>query len=109
MSTTCFSSLSGYLYCNNPNKYTVRQNRRSRWYVAALGQDVDVHTPHWHGNVVVCCMLMSFLSFFQAQGPVFKDVVEVVPGSTLTLDMVADDAGTWLYVRSVNFASGSYF
>ena len=25
---------------------------RVRWYVFALGTEVDLHTPHWHGNNV---------------------------------------------------------
>ena len=30
----------------------IKKNSRVRWYVFALGTEVDLHTPHWHGNNV---------------------------------------------------------
>ena len=29
---------------------TMRQGERVRWYVMGMGTEVDLHTPHWHGN-----------------------------------------------------------
>ena len=31
---------------------TLKQGSRVRWYVFALGDVNDLHTPHWHGNNV---------------------------------------------------------
>jgi len=60
-----------------------------RWYVMCMGTEVDLHTPHWHGNdVVVNGMRM--------------DVVSLLPASMVTADMVPDDKGIWLFHCHVN-------
>lgn len=41
--------VNGYLYGNGP-VVTVRKGERVRWYLMAMGTEVDMHTPHWHGN-----------------------------------------------------------
>src|SRR6185369_5218862 len=43
------------------------------------------HTPHWHGLRVV------------EDGRKRTDVVELLPASMKVADMVADNAGTWLF------------
>jgi hypothetical protein len=30
----------------------MKRGDRVRWYVMTLGGSVNIHTPHWHGNVV---------------------------------------------------------
>jgi hypothetical protein len=32
---------------------TMKKGERVRWYLVALGGQFSVHTPHWHGNVVL--------------------------------------------------------
>jgi len=32
---------------------TMKKGERVRWYLVALGEQLSVHTPHWHGNVVL--------------------------------------------------------
>lgn len=49
---------------------------RVRWYVAALGDEVDVHVPRWHGHTVVNHGHRT-------------DSVELLPAVMLTVDMVA--------------------
>lgn len=55
----------------------------------SLGTEVNLHTPHWHGNTVL------------ANGH-RKDVVELLPAATLVADMVPDAAGIWMYHCHVN-------
>ena len=81
-------SINGYLYGNQP-MVTLRKGQHVRWYVMAMGTEVDLHTPHWHGNdVTVNGMRM--------------DVVDLLPASMITADMVPDNAGTWLFHCHVN-------
>ncbi len=40
-------SINGYVYGNGP-LMTLRQGQRVRWHVMSMGNEVDLHTPHWH-------------------------------------------------------------
>lgn len=83
-------SVNGYVYGNLPlESITMHLGERVRWYVIAQGTEVDLHTPHWHGNTV---LLMGMRT----------DVVELLPMSMKVADMVPDDVGTWLYHCHVN-------
>ncbi|HEX9435628.1 MAG TPA: multicopper oxidase domain-containing protein, partial [Candidatus Limnocylindria bacterium] len=62
---------------------TVRNGARVRWYVLGMGNEVDLHTPHWHGKTLLHAGRRT-------------DVIELLPGSMATADMIADDPGTWL-------------
>jgi hephaestin len=55
----------------------------------AMGTEVDLHTPHWHGNDVV------------AHG-MRMDSVDLMPASMVAADMVPDNAGVWLFHCHVN-------
>jgi hephaestin len=76
-------SINGYLYGTGP-MITVRRGERVRWYVMDMGTEVDLHTPHWHGNDVTV-------------GGMRMDVVSLLPASMIVADMVPDDPGTWLF------------
>jgi hephaestin len=81
-------SVNGYVFGNSPMP-TLRRGERVRWYVMSMGTEVDLHTPHWHGNdVLVAGMRM--------------DVVSLLPASMVVADMVPDDPGTWLFHCHVN-------
>ncbi len=80
--------INGYVYGNMPVP-TMKQGEKVRWYMMALGTEVDLHTPHWHGNTVL------------ADGH-RKDVVELLPATTLVVDMVPDAVGVWMYHCHVN-------
>ncbi len=81
-------SVNGYVYGNQP-VVTLRRGSHVRWYVMSMGTEVDLHTPHWHGNdVTVNGMRM--------------DVVSLLPAGMVTADMVPDDPGTWLFHCHVN-------
>lgn len=81
-------ALNGYLYGNMP-EIVVKVGQRVRWYVFALGNEVDLHTPHWHGNTVL-------------ESGRRRDEVELLPATQLVADMVPDNPGKWLMHCHVN-------
>ncbi len=81
-------SINGYVYGSMPMPQ-MRIGERVRWYMMTLGTEVDLHTPHWHGNTVLV-------------GGHRKDVVELLPATTLVADMVPDAPGIWMYHCHVN-------
>src|SRR5919197_2673610 len=67
-------SIDGYVFGNQP-LVTLNQGERVRWYVMSMGTEVDLHTPHWHGNsVTVNGMRM--------------DTVSLLPAAMVVADMV---------------------
>ena len=76
-------TINGYMFANTP-MMTMKKGERVRWYLVTIGEGVNLHTPHWHGNVVL------------ADGK-RTDVVSLTPAQMLTVDMVPDDPGTWLF------------
>jgi FtsP/CotA-like multicopper oxidase with cupredoxin domain len=77
-------SINGYVYGNGP-LMKMRLGERVRWYVMSMGTEVDLHTPHWHGNTVTTMMGMRI------------DVLQLIAGSMQTADMQPDDQGIWLF------------
>ena len=78
-----FYSINGYIFGNLPG-LVMKQGARVRWYLLGMGNEIDLHTPHWHGETVT-------------EGARRTDVVELLPGSMVTVDMVADNPGTWMF------------
>jgi FtsP/CotA-like multicopper oxidase with cupredoxin domain len=78
-----FYSINGYIFGNLPD-LTMKQGERVRWYLLGMGSEEDLHSPHWHGKVVT-------------YGRRHTDVVELLPGSMATVDMKADNPGTWMF------------
>jgi manganese oxidase len=76
-------TMNGYIYGNMP-LLTMKKGERVRWYLLTIGEFPSIHTPHWHGNVVL-------------QSGKRTDVVTLLPAQMETVDMVPDDPGTWLY------------
>ncbi|HVE25558.1 MAG TPA: multicopper oxidase domain-containing protein [Sporichthya sp.] len=76
-------AINGYLYGNGPI-VKLRKGERVRWYLMAMGTEVDLHTPHWHGNTAVVNGMRT-------------DVVNLLPASMLAADMTPDAVGTWLF------------
>ncbi len=83
-------SINGYVFGSLPlETMTMRKGERVRWYLMGMGTEVDLHTPHWHGNTVVAMGMRT-------------DVVNLLPASMVVADMVPDDVGTWLFHCHVN-------
>lgn len=81
-------SINGYLFGGMPG-LVMKQGENVRWYTMGMGGEMDLHTPHWHGNTLL-------------QNGMCVDVTELLPASMKTLDMIPDDAGIWLYHCHVN-------
>jgi len=77
------SSINGFMYANMPIM-TMKKGERVRWYVVTIGELANIHTPHWHGNVVM-------------QDGHRTDVLSLNPAQMATVDMIPDDPGTWMY------------
>jgi Multicopper oxidase len=78
-----FHSMNGFIFGNVPG-LLIQQGERVRWHLLSMGNEKDLHTPHWHGKVV------DF-------GKRHTDVIELLPGSMATADMTADNPGTWMF------------
>jgi FtsP/CotA-like multicopper oxidase with cupredoxin domain len=81
-------SINGYVYGNGP-VVTLKKGQRVRWYIFTLGTEVDLHTPHWHGNTVTTMGMRT-------------DMAHLLPGDMMIADMQPDDVGTWLFHCHVN-------
>jgi len=81
-------TINGFIFANLP-LLTMKQGEHVRWYLLGMGGESDLHTPHWHGNSVLC------------QGR-RTDVVELLPASMKVADMIPDNPGVWMYHCHVN-------
>ncbi len=81
-------SINGYVYGSMPMP-KMKVGEHVRWYLFALGTEVDLHTPHWHGNTAVV-------------GGHRQDTVSLLPATTIVADMVPDDPGIWMFHCHVN-------
>ena len=77
------STINGYMYGNGP-KIVMYKGERVRWYVMTMGEGINLHTPHWHGNVL------------EVRGKRL-DVFTIGPAEFVTADMVPDMAGSWMF------------
>jgi manganese oxidase len=77
------ATINGYIYGNGP-MMTMKKGEHVRWYLITMGEGANIHTPHWHGNVVVDHGQRT-------------DVISIMPAQMKTVDMVPDDPGIWLY------------
>ncbi|MCP4329213.1 MAG: multicopper oxidase domain-containing protein [Alphaproteobacteria bacterium] len=80
--------INGYIYGNLPG-LKMNAGERTRWYTLALGTEVDLHTPHWHGN--------TGLSDGRR-----VDVVDLLPASSRVVDVTPDSQGVWMFHCHVN-------
>jgi FtsP/CotA-like multicopper oxidase with cupredoxin domain len=76
-------AINGFVYGNLPG-LTMQEGERVRWYLMGMGTEVDLHTPHWHGNTATAAGMRT-------------DVVNLLPASMMVADMQPDAAGKWLF------------
>lgn len=82
--------INGFVFGNQPlESLTMLLGERVRWYMLGMGNEVDLHTPHWHGQTGIV---------FGAR----TDIIELLPASMKIFDMVADNPGIWLLHCHVN-------
>jgi FtsP/CotA-like multicopper oxidase with cupredoxin domain len=78
-------AINGLIF-DNLQGLVMNKGDKVRWHLLGMGNEVDIHTPHWHGGVVL-----------NRESNVYTDVVELLPGSMKTVDMLADNPGQWMY------------
>jgi len=78
-----FHTINGVIFGNLPG-LVMKKGDKVRWYLLGMGNEKDLHTPHWHGETV-------------QYGQRHTDVVELLPASMVTVDMLADNPGTWMF------------
>lgn len=83
-----FYAINGYIFGNLPG-LMMPEGAKVRWYLLGMGNEIDIHSPHWHGKTVF-------------DGRRNTDVVELQPGSMATVDMIADNPGSWMFHCHVN-------
>jgi FtsP/CotA-like multicopper oxidase with cupredoxin domain len=81
-------SINGYLYGNGPG-FDAKPGERVRWYLMGMGTEVDLHTPHWHGQTATVMGMRT-------------DVTSLLPGTMIVADMQPDEPGKWLFHCHVN-------
>ena len=76
-------SINGYIF-GNLRGLEANNGDKVRWYLLGMGNELDLHTPHWHGKTLLYENRRT-------------DVIELLPASMATADMIADNPGTWLF------------
>ena len=80
-------SINGYIF-GNLKGLLMENGEKVRWHVLGMGNEVDLHTPHWHGKTVTMGRWLA------AQR---TDVIQLLPAGMISADMKADNPGEWLY------------
>ncbi|XP_047443228.1 ceruloplasmin [Mugil cephalus] len=80
--------INGYLYGNLPG-LSMCQGNKIQWHLMALGNEVDMHSVHFHGQILT------------TQGH-HTDTVSLFPASSAMAEMEADNPGHWLLTCTVN-------
>jgi hypothetical protein len=78
-----YYAINGFIFGNLPG-LMMKKGDKVRWHLLGMGNEIDVHSPHWHGETVT------------DEGR-NTDVIELLPGSMRTVDMLADNPGTWMF------------
>ncbi|KAM9357553.1 ceruloplasmin [Symphorus nematophorus] len=78
--------INGLMY-GNLNGLNMEVGDKVYWYLMAMGNDVDIHTVHWHGHSV---------EYKLGGGPHRTDVYELFPANFQTVKMRPQYPGTWL-------------
>uniref|UniRef100_A0A8C3PVI4 ferroxidase n=1 Tax=Chrysolophus pictus TaxID=9089 RepID=A0A8C3PVI4_CHRPC len=78
-------AINGRLYANLPG-LTMFEGEWVNWYLLGMGQEIDVHTVHFHAE-----------TFIYKSGKSYRaDVVDLFPGTFEMVEMLAGNPGTWL-------------
>ncbi|KAH0625203.1 hypothetical protein JD844_033429 [Phrynosoma platyrhinos] len=78
-------TINGKIY-DNLHGLTMNEGENTNWYLIGMGNEIDLHTVHFHGE--------SFL--FKMDHDHRGDVYDLFPGTFQTVELVAFNPGTWL-------------
>jgi hephaestin len=77
------ANMNGFQFANMPMP-VMHLGEHVRWYSLTIGEGLNFHTPHWHGNAIV-------------NNGNRVDVLNIAPAQSVVADMIPDNPGTWLY------------
>nr|XP_015196687.1 PREDICTED: hephaestin-like protein 1 [Lepisosteus oculatus] len=78
-------AINGKLY-GNLHGLTMTEGEKTDWYLLGMGNEVDIHTVHFHAQ--------SFI--YKTERSHRGDVYDLFPGTFQTVELLADNPGTWL-------------
>ncbi|KAG7484346.1 hypothetical protein MATL_G00048630 [Megalops atlanticus] len=78
-------AINGKLY-GNLHGLTLVEGEKADWYLLGMGNEVDIHPVHFHKQ--------SFI--YRTDQAHRADVYNLFPGTSQTVEMVAEISGTWL-------------
>ncbi|HUZ61080.1 MAG TPA: multicopper oxidase domain-containing protein [Hanamia sp.] len=76
-------TINGYSFGSMP-MMTMRKGEKVRWYLLSLGNGINFHTPHWHGNTILYNGNRT-------------DVIALSPAQMAVADMIPDNPGMWMF------------
>ncbi|KAM3619901.1 uncharacterized protein V6R79_015503 [Siganus canaliculatus] len=80
--------INGFLYGNLPG-LSFCHGKKVNWHVFALGNEVDMHSVHFHGQILTTQNHHT-------------DTISLFPGLSVTAEMTAQNLGRWLLTCTVN-------
>ncbi|KAI7800963.1 hephaestin-like protein 1a [Triplophysa rosa] len=85
MESNKMHSINGKLY-GNLHGLNMKEGDKIEWYLLGLGNEVDMHTVHFHGQTFI----------YKMDGPHRADVYDLFPGTFQTIEMIPGNPGQWL-------------
>ncbi|KAM4796126.1 ferroxidase HEPHL1 [Rhinophrynus dorsalis] len=78
-------AINGKIY-GNLHGLTMTEGEKTNWYLLGLGTEIDMHTVHFHAQ-----------SFIYKKDKMHRaDVFDLFPGMFQTIELIAENPGTWL-------------
>uniref|UniRef100_A0A8B9R4L8 ferroxidase n=1 Tax=Anas platyrhynchos TaxID=8839 RepID=A0A8B9R4L8_ANAPL len=78
-------AINGKIY-NSLLGLTMNEGDTTNWYLIGMGNEVDIHTVHFHAQTFI----------FKTDKDHRGDVYDLFPGTFQTVELVAENPGTWL-------------
>uniref|UniRef100_A0A663LLG8 ferroxidase n=1 Tax=Athene cunicularia TaxID=194338 RepID=A0A663LLG8_ATHCN len=78
-------AINGKVY-NSLLGLTMNEGDRTNWYLIGMGNEVDIHTVHFHAQTFI----------FKVGKINLRDVYDLFPGTFQTVELTAENPGTWL-------------
>lgn len=75
-------AINGRMY-GNLDGLTMRTGDRVRWHIMGFGTEVDIHSVHWHSQTLL----------YNGHR---RDVIELMPATFRSAEMMIDTVGVWL-------------
>ncbi|EMP36156.1 Hephaestin-like protein 1 [Chelonia mydas] len=78
-------AINGRVY-DNLHGLTMKEGANTNWYLIGMGNEIDIHTVHFHAETFI----------FKTDNDHRADVYDLFPGTFQTIELIADNPGTWL-------------